>query len=147
MGTGAYESVQKSHSDAHLPKAKKTFSAYKKQGAKAGACLFLSTHRFQTSFPTSNLFPRVETRGVYPPAAIRSCLDGHIVILNIQHVGFKGTTLVPQEGDGGHNICCVGYDDTSFVLHDSNTYRALSQDTPASTLQDGYDTHAMRVTI
>ena len=122
----------------------KTFTAFKRQCAKAGSCLSLSTARFAAAFPDLgvhfNPSEAYAAEEFVSPAMIKSALDaGRVVVLNIQRVALRRDALVPGEKDG-HNVCCVGYDERDFIFHDSNKYRNKCRKTMRiSDLQEGYD--------
>lgn len=124
----------------------KTFTQFKRQCAKAGSCLSLSTLRFSAAFPDIGVhFNPVCAYGVdeefISPVTIQSMLDkGHVVVLNIQHVALKARTLVPASKEDGHNICCYSYDNEHFIFQDSNKYRKKCGKTMRiEDLQHGYD--------
>lgn len=126
----------------------KMFTQFKRQCAKAGSCLSLSTVRFSSSFPDIGVhFNPISAYGgvddeFISPATIRSMLDkGFVVVLNIQHVKFKADTLVPAPKEDGHNICCYGYDDEHLIFQDSNKYRnKCRKKMRLEYLQKGYNT-------
>ena len=126
------------------------FRDFKGQCAETGAQLALSTARFASYFPDigvhfnelSSYVSSAATEEYISPDAIKQCLDqGHVVVLNIQNIAFRGKTLVRSKGrDNGHNICCVGYDDSNFIFQDSNkSSKSCKKTMRIQTLQTGYE--------
>lgn len=127
----------------------KIFNKFKKLCAQVGSQLELSTARFSSYFPNFGVYfnkyePYLSGEpGEYiSPDEIKSILDqDKVVVLNIQNMDFKKKTLIRCKGGGGHNICCIGYDDKNFNFQDSNTYGNSCTKTMAiRTLQTGYET-------
>ena len=127
----------------------KTFDKFKGTCAKKGSQLELSTSRFSSYFPNFGVYFNTyesylsSDPGEYiSPDEIKSILDqGKVVVLNIQNMDFKKKTLIRCKGGGGHNICCIGYDDKKFIFQDSNKYGNSCTKTMAiDVLQTGYET-------
>jgi hypothetical protein len=58
-------------------------------------------------------------------ADIKGFLDkGDVLLLNLQNMTFKQGTIVqgPRNDKEGHCVCCVGYDEKSLFIHDSNKH-------------------------
>ena len=128
------------------------FGQFKGMCAKSGSCLALSSARFEALFPDTGVHfneasAYCDTDDEYvSPESIRACLDqGRVVVLNVQHVKFRGASLIPGgPKEDGHNVCCVGYGEEKgeevFVLQDTNRYRGSCRETLAvSTVRSGYD--------
>jgi hypothetical protein len=127
---------------------RKAFTKFKGLCAKVGTSLDLSTQRFVSYFPDMGVY--FNEKNAYSQDEhisldlVRACLDmGKVVVLNITNMDFKGNKLVRSKSQGmnnGHNICCVGYDDTHLIFQDSNKYRKSCRKTMSlDLLQEGYE--------
>ena len=137
----------------------KSFRKFKNLCAQVGSTLEISTSRWSSFFPEFGAYFNnyaaylSEPPGEYiSPTEIKAILDqDKVVVINIQNIDFQKKTLVRCEGGGGHNICCIGYDENNLIFQDSNRLvAALSNSNSCGnlwtktisirTLQTGYET-------
>jgi hypothetical protein len=102
------------------------FKTYKSMCSKEGVTLFKSCLQFQKYFPQLEVnFDNVESQvGKFSSDHIIEQLDqpNTVCLLNMQNMDFKGKTFKECSKGGGHNVCCYGYNDTNFLIQDSNQY-------------------------
>ena len=124
------------------------FKTYKSMCAKEGVTLFTSCVNFQSYFPELAVkFDNVESEvGKFSSKNIIEQLDkpNTVCLLNMQNMDFEGKSFKESKGGGGHNVCCYGYNDTNFLIQDSNQYKVnrvnKCEKTLARTLVDtGYN--------
>ena len=81
---------------------------------------------FQKYFPELKVnFDNVESDGKFSSDHITKELDkpNTVCLLNMQNMDFKRNTFVENRKDNyGHNVCCYGYDETNFLIQDSNKF-------------------------
>ena len=102
----------------------KRFKEYKAMCSKEGVTLMNSAIRFEKFFPELQVnFDALDTDRA-SSKDIQAALDvpGTVCLLNMQNMDFKGNEFVEKSKGGGHNVCCYGYDDTCFLVQDSNKY-------------------------
>jgi len=129
------------------------FEKYKSMCSKEGVTLFKSCLQFQKYFP-QEYFPELEVNFDNVESEVGKFSSDHIIeqldkpntvcLLNMQNMDFKGKTFKECSKGGGHNVCCYGYNNTNFLIQDSNQYKVKRvnkcEKTLARTLVDtGYN--------
>lgn len=122
----------------------KRFKEYKSMCAKEGVTLFTSCDRFKRFFPELkvNFYNVGSEVGKFSSENIIEHLNkpNTVCLLNMQNMDFKGKTFKEKSKGGGHNVCCYGYNDTNFLIQDSNKHGNKCEKTLARTLVDtGYN--------